>query len=299
MRTLQRNRELWALLLALLCLGPGTGLSPVFAQDQGSYRILVTNDDGIESAGIKTLVKELARVGEVTVSAPLGNRSGTSHSISVTSGSAFRVRTLEMEGAAVALAVDATPADAVSFGILTRGAQDAFDLVVSGINRGSNVGNVAHYSGTVGAAMEAAYHGLPAVAVSQDRSLSDFVLAARFTAELAALLKEEGAPRGVVLSINVPAAAADGLKEAVIASMGGSFFRVSGYRRVRQEGRDELWSAIPRLESEAPPGSDTEAYFDGNITITPLRFDWTHLDLKQELQGWAHRIHQRLSPAPE
>lgn len=254
-------------------------------QQSRAYRILVVNDDGIESAGLTALVKELSVVAEVVVCAPEGNRSGSSHSISVLS-EPLTVVERNIDGATYACAVSGTPADAANFGILKLGAEKPFDLVVSGINAGSNVGNVAHYSGTIGAAMEAAYRGVPAIAVSQSSRSRDYSLAARFTARFVGELRKHGPAAGIVYSINVPAAIDEAKRSAAPARMGGSYLGVSGYTETKAEDGKAVYRAVVRRNSTAAPDSDTYAFQRGRITITPLRFDWTDEGVLGKLRSW-------------
>ncbi len=265
----------------LLVLALFAGATLLSAQ-QVSLRILVTNDDGYESPGLTALVGELATLGEVVVAAPSANRSGSSHSYGST-GEPIAARRVEIAGATEAWSVDATPAVATAFGLAGPSAARGFDLVVSGINRGANVGEISHLSGTVGAAMEAIYRGVPGIAVSQDATSTDFGAAARFTAALVRRLSSVGFPPGTVLSINVPAQATRGDAEAVAVPMGGSYFVVDAFTAV--EGTDH-YRLSPRLVSEAPPGSDTEAYLAGKITVTPLGFDWTDRELLARAEEW-------------
>ena len=161
-----------------------------------------------------------------------------------------------------------------------------FDLVVSGINRGANVGAASHMSGTIGAAMMGVFYGVPAVAVSSGAG-NDFDYAARFAAAFIEELKERPAMPGVVLSINVPRATEDETEGVVVAKMGGIQLSFA-YEEV--EGADGNRRFRPRIGLAAsgfPEGSDTEAFTDGMITITPLQFDWTAYSVVDQLEGWA------------
>jgi len=260
-------------------------------EEPAPYRVLITNDDGIESPGVSALVTEFAAFAEVWVSAPAENCSGSSAS-SDGFGRALTLVEHEIEGAQRACAVGGKPVDAAQFGIHALGREGPdggaarFDLVVSGINHGANVGELAHYSGTVGAAVAAAHCGIPAIAVSQERSLEDFGFTARFTARFAReLLAREPRP-GVIYSINVPAGSADEIRGVVPAYMGGAVFGVDGYA----EGEDEDGKAVCRARlrryTQGPAGSDTAQFLARNITITPLRFDWTDREVLAELGDW-------------
>lgn len=276
------TRSLCPIFLPLLAiLLPGFA----FAAPPTDLRILVTNDDGYKSAGLTALVAELAKIGTVVVSAPLKNRSGASHAIEI--AAPISVKEVPIEGAQKAYAVDASPATAASWGITALGAERPIDVLVSGINRGANVGNVAHYSGTVGAAMEGVYRGIPSLAVSQDAAAGDYTVAARYTARLLRALHKRGFLDGIVLSINVPLTAITGHNaEVVAAPMGGSYLDLGRYTRLSEDGADSVWQADPGRAQEAPAGTDTADYLGGRITVTPLRFDWTDPDALAGLRAW-------------
>jgi len=144
---------------ALSCGGEPAAETVEATQADAPYHILVTNDDGIDSPGIQALATALGEVGEVTVVAPCSQQSGTSMSISL--DEEFRVRATPAGNC-----VDVTPASAVRLGVQALAPESGFDLVVSGINIGANVGEISHMSGTVGAAMMGAYLAIPAVPAS-------------------------------------------------------------------------------------------------------------------------------------
>src|SRR5580698_6269822 len=170
-------------------------------------RILVVNDDGIDSEGIGVLARALQALGEVTVVAPDGDRSGTSHSISV--HSAVRAQAMPADGGVRRYACSGTPADCVLLGVNELcGARP--HLVVSGINRGANLADDVNYSGTVAAAVEATITGIPAIAVSLVSSWPKFDpvlhwdVAAAVTRDLAADVLRERLPPGTYWNVNVP-----------------------------------------------------------------------------------------------
>ncbi|MAF64578.1 MAG: 5'/3'-nucleotidase SurE [Planctomycetes bacterium] len=289
MKTLQRNplrRPLALTAVTALALLPAARWSaPASAQaGEEAARILVTNDDGWDSDGLAALVASLMKLGEVVVCAPLQNRSGASHSAEIFRGE-HALREVTVEGASEAWAVDGTPSDAVTFALTSLGGERGFDLVVSGINAGANVGEVAHYSGTVGAALEAVGLGVAAIAVSQEAPRG-FADTARFTADLARRLLTEGADAGVVYSVNVPRHRAEGPQPVAVAPMGGRFLRVAGVRISDPVDGQSSFRAELEFGREAPEGSDTRAFFAGAITITPLRFDWTDTASLERLRKW-------------
>ena len=157
--------------IALFVLLVAFFVAPLSWQDEG-YHILLTNDDGIQSQGLQVLAEKLRGVGQVHVIAPCGERSGSSMSVALRDE--LRLRPIERDADTLEHCVDTTPAGAVLLGITTLSPQGGFDLVVSGINRGANVGTSSHMSGTVGSAMMGALYGVPALAVSFGARSADF-----------------------------------------------------------------------------------------------------------------------------
>lgn len=248
-------------------------------------RILVTNDDGIDAPGILALVKELSRLGDVVVAAPMENKSGISHATTFLS-QPLRVEERTMDGAVFACAVGGTPADAVNFGVVHLGRERKFDLVVSGINAGANIGEVAHLSGTVGAALEGVVLGLPSIAVSQGSRGQDFALSAAFTARFIEAMTRHGWMPRTAYSINVPSSDPAAIRGVTAARMGGSSFRIDRYQETRDEATGEVrYRAVAAPAGEPPAGSDAAAFRAGRITITPLRFDWTDDMAMESLRG--------------
>ena len=274
------------------CTAPASEVSEDAAD--GPYHILVTNDDGIGSPGIRELADALRGVGEVTVVAPCGQRSGSSMSVQL--GREHRLTAVGEEDNPWGHCIEATPADAVLLAIQALAPEDGFDLVVSGINAGANTGDLGHMSGTVGAAMMGAYYGVPAVAVSLGGRAMEFGYAAAFTARFVEQLRQRPPLPGVVLSINFPAATEDAITGVSVARAGGSYLGF-GYDEV--DPVDGVRVFRPRFESvdTHPPGSDSEAFAAGMITIAPLRFDWTDEDVLREMGTWG--LDHRLAGPPE
>lgn len=252
-------------------------------------RILLTNDDGINAQGIGILAGELASAGDVTVVAPSGERSGAAQSISVR-------RPVACEQAADGRwSVDGTPADAVIIALHKLLAEPP-DLVVSGINLGANAGQNVHYSGTVGAAMEAAINRIPAFALSvaSRNPQCDCRPAARLGRELARLLLEEKLPEGVLLNVNVPE-----------AWNGEVRFTRQSQRITRNLLREEagprgpiFWLQEIQLLQPIENDSDYAALRANQAAITPLWVDRTHLSSLNHLSHLAARLESLLGYRP-
>lgn len=264
------------------------------AHDARPYHILVTNDDGIESPGIRELAHALRDVGEVTVVAPCGQMSGSSMSVQL--GREKRLTPVSDENGTWGHCVDATPADAAMLALEALAPAGGFDLVVSGINAGANTGDFGHMSGTVGAAMMGAYYGVPAVASSLGGEEMDFAYPAAFTVRFVEELRRRPPMPGLVLSVNFPAAREDVITGVAVARMGGSYIRF-GYEEVEPDGAVRVFRPTFAPPEGHPTGSDTEAFMAGMITIAPLRFDWTDEEALRELAAWEldHRLGM---PAP-
>jgi 5'-nucleotidase len=239
-------------------------------------RILVVNDDGIDSPGIIALAETLGALGRVTVVAPDGDRSGMSHSISTR----HVVTSIERRGRAVpSFACSGTPADCVVLGVNELcGATP--DLVVSGINRGANLADDINYSGTVGAAVEAVVVGIPAIAVSLaisydgDDADEHWGTAARVATDVAAEVLADPLPAGSYLNINVP--------NRPYAALAGRRYTRQGRKSYAERlARDETVAGASYYWVWANPvhgggaDDDTTAVDDGYASITPLRIDRT------------------------
>ncbi|MBL4580566.1 MAG: hypothetical protein JKY29_02010, partial [Gammaproteobacteria bacterium] len=172
-------------------------------------------------------------------------------------------------------------------GIKELGKDQPFDIVVSGINRGANVGDVSHLSGTVGAAMEGLYHGLPAIAVSEDPNSENTAITAKFTADLVDRYRRLGAPDGTMISINVPAGP---LKGVAVRPMGDSYLQTGSYEAAAQNGKSTDYERIRLIVNSEDPTTDTYAYQQGYIAVTPLKFDWTDFEMLDEVESWNLQI---------
>jgi 5'-nucleotidase len=250
-------------------------------------RILVTNDDGIFSEGIKLLAKALGEVGEVTVVAPDREQSATGHALTL--HHPLRIRTLE-EGW---YSVDGTPTDCVNLAVMSLMADEPPDLVCSGINFGSNLGDDVTYSGTVSATFEGSLLGIPSVAFSQQ--IGDefsFEPGARAAGRFIAELLAEALPPDLLLNVNFPTGEIRGIE---LTRLGKRRYSQSVVEKVDPRGRKYYWiHGDPEWEKEE--GTDFFAIHQHKVSVTPLHLDLTDyrgLDSYGGLQRRLHRIFAR------
>ncbi|MGD8997101.1 MAG: 5'/3'-nucleotidase SurE [Anaerolineae bacterium] len=247
-------------------------------------RILVTNDDGIRAPGLLALRNACTEVGDVTVLAPDHNWSASGHV--KTMHKPLRVRELTLADGTPALSTTGAPSDAVALAMLGM-IEDPIDLVVSGVNRGPNLGHDVTYSGTVTAAMEAAISGVPAIAVSlSSREDDHYGTAAQFAASLARDILDKGLPKGVLLNVNVPPFPTDELAGVAVTRMGLRIYRDELVRRLDPRGRPYYWIGGPAPTGIEEQGTDIWAIANRYISVTPIQLDLTAHNLLQTLQEW-------------
>lgn len=238
------------------------GIKPV---SKKRARILLTNDDGMNALGLRTLYEAVKSLGEVWIVAPNGEQSGAGHSfrphkpIRVAKVSARRYK------------VYGTPTDCV---LLAHHAfmRSPIDLVISGINHGPNMGDDVTYSGTVAAAIEGTILGLPAVAVSLVNKHMNHDLAKRFIHELTHLLLKLKPLNNTFLNINIPAQPVKGIR---VTRLGKRIYRDSARRHLTPKGH-VYYTIDGELDCRSDTGSDCEAIAEGYISITPLHLDLTN-----------------------
>jgi 5'-nucleotidase len=267
-------------------------------------KVLLTNDDGIQASGLHALRKALLEIPaiELAVIAPDSNRSATARSI--TTRRPLWVEEVEFGDGTSGYATDGTPVDCVRFATLGL-IEFKPELIVSGINHGSNLGDDITYSGTVAAALEGVVLGVPSVAVSQQSQaremdfrlgdVFDFETAAAFTARVIERIDDVPLPEGTLLNINVPAGAATSVE---VARLGKRIYR-DALRLVDTEGdtrrRFRVYGDSPVHDDEE--GTDLAAIAAGRIAVTPLHFDLTAEHGLEELR--AYDLARLLAPAAE
>jgi 5'-nucleotidase len=246
--------------------------------------IVVTNDDGIHAPGLRALVDVLKEIATVTVVAPSNERSAAAQSLTLRQP-IYCDLIAERE-----YAIEGTPADAMILAFHTL-LKEKPDLVVSGINRGGNLGENVYYSGTVGAAMEAAINRVPAIAVSVAYRQKDFdyTPAAHFIRTLAPLIITEGLPPGVLLNVNVPQPWTGGVRFTRQSSKVTRNLLKPG---VDPRGRHYYWLSEQQLTEGIEPDTDLAAIRDGAISITPLVLDHTHAPSLNHLSHWTKLLEE-------
>jgi 5'-nucleotidase len=265
------------LVALLLCL-----LVPARAQrpQPPPYRILISNDDGVRAPGIAMVAQTLQAIGDVTIVAPADNQSGKGHSI-VTSEPVLR-EDLTLPNGLRAIGLTATPATTVNVAIRNIMTIRP-DLVVSGINRGYNLGYSAYLSGTVGAAREGAIHGVPAIAASlaEDGAPRDYVYAAEEVLCVARRVKQYGLPPNTFLNVNIPAKPANGYKGYQITSQAQKKEGEEHFAEMKHpSGRTIYWS-VYKEGGDGPQGTDMSAVSNGYVSVTPMKvgeFDSSQVD---------------------
>jgi 5'-nucleotidase len=251
-------------------------------------RILVSNDDGVFAAGIQALAAALVAAGhEVSVVCPDRERSATGHGLTLHDP----IRVDEVHGifapGVLAWACSGTPADCVKLGLgaLLDGPPD---LVCAGINHGSNLGNDVLYSGTVSAAMEGAMEGIPAIAFSLSSYTSrDFAVAAEVAASLVDQVLAAPMPVGTLLNVNIPAVGRSEITGAKLCRQGIRRYEDQFERRLDPKGRTYFWlmgEALEEVDLYNPtrpdlPPTDVQMIREGFVTIVPLQFDLTRMDV--------------------
>ena len=231
-------------------------------------RILVTNDDGVHSQGIHALAAALRPLGDVLIVAPHIEASAIGHALTLR-----RPLRIEQVGEGV-FEVDGTPTDCVNVAVIKSYAGALPDLVVSGINKGYNLGDDVTYSGTVAGAMEGALLGIASIAVSLERGHSqiDFAPAARAASDIAALVLREGLPARTFLNLNVPPGEPRGFRLTVQAKRNHV---TTVDERLDPRGRPYYWIEEGQNDWESHDRSDYQAVRDGVVSVTPLQPDLT------------------------
>lgn len=252
----------------------------------GKLNVLLTNDDGIDAPGMRALIRGAAPLGNLYVCAPVAEQSAMGHRVTVFTD--LRVESREVAGAHAAYAIYGSPADCVKFMMTADLAMARPDLVISGVNNGSNTGCNICYSGTVAAAQEAALFNVPAVAFSLCYDFGgetpDYSAAEEHIAVLARHALN-GLPRGSLLNVNVPNGPAERVRGIVVTRQGSSWFSDIFERMGADTAGGDLYRNVgSKLIPDDEDGSDSWAIHHDRISVTPLRFDRTDYDYLDALR---------------
>lgn len=245
-------------------------------------RILISNDDGIHAEGIQVLAQALQQIASIDIVAPDRNRSGASNSLTL--HAPLRLKKLTPN----TISVEGTPTDCVHVaitGLLTHEP----DMVVSGINESSNLGDDILYSGTVAAAIEGRYLGKPAIAISLVSDISVFYhysTAAEVSKLLVQRLIANPLPAGTILNVNVPNVSFAELKGFEVTRLGRRHRASKTIEQIDPRGQKCYWIGVAGSEQDAGPGTDFYAISQGKVSITPLQIDFTHYQAFDELSAW-------------
>lgn len=240
-------------------------------------KILVTNDDGIHSAGIKALAEALEELGDVVVVAPAHEMSAASHSLTLMRP--LRIDKIDERH----YSVDGTPTDCITLAMSHILKGDPPNLVVSGINKGGNLGDDVTYSGTVAGALEASIYGLPGIAMSLVQRVNfDFGPAAEFARALARRVLGDGLPLGTLLNVNVPPGPIRGVR---VTKQGTKIIKPTIIEGTDPRQRKYYWIGEEALTWNEEEGTDYEALRQGLVSITPLRNDLTDYRVLNEIKS--------------
>lgn len=247
-------------------------------------RILICNDDGINADGIVALVREIRKIADVTVVAPSTQQSAVGHAITV--NYPLRAVARRVDNDIPGYAVEGTPADCVKLGVGFL-MKEKPDMVLSGINHGSNTAINIIYSGTVSAATEGTILGIPSIAVSLASSQStDFDYAAKLAGRLTLLVAEKGLPPGTLLNVNVPGIPQSEIKGIMVTTQGISTWVDRFDVRRDPANREYFWLTGSMNVIDTETSADHVAVMNHYVSITPVKYELTDKKLFDEMLGW-------------
>ena len=246
--------------------------------------ILISNDDGFRAAGIQELAEAMLPYGDVTIVAPDGPRSGFSGAITTTQP--LRLKHRHTTGSLEVYSCEGTPVDCVKLALNTVFADTRPDLVLSGINHGSNEGICVSYSGTLGAAREGCIYGIPSLAVSLDDTAwhPDFTDSIDYTKKVVELMQQTKLPHQTMLSLNVPKDKPKGLK---ICPMTVGRFVEEFVNSQDGRGKESHWMTGYQIPTDEADRGDWHYLREGWATLTPLQLDTTNHSYISELRSLA------------
>ena len=246
-------------------------------------QILITNDEGIEAAGLWSLVRHFEKFSDITVVAPDSEKSATGMGITI--HEPIYLREYQTHEGRRGWAVGGTPVDCVKLA-MDEILEKKPDIILSGINLGCNAGINALYSGTVAAALEGAIHNIPSIAISLD-SYTELIFdpAAKYALKLVKnILKKKWLPGGIALNINVPALPEHSIKSPIISKQGMALFHENFDKRLTPSGKHYYWMSGEKYHTNNDLDTDENAVRQGHIAITPIRPNLTANNLLSVLQ---------------
>jgi 5'-nucleotidase len=233
---------------------------------------------------LAALYQEIRKIGEVTVVAPDSEKSAVGHAITISDP--LRVWPFEKNGEFFGYAVTGTPAVCVKIAYWAL-LNHKPDLVISGINLGSNTGINVIYSGTVSAATEGTILGIPSFAISLTTYKNpDFTYAAKFASKLSKVILDKGLPRGVFLNVNVPPIKEEQIKGVAITRQGKAIYKEKFDKRIDPQHRVYYWLTGKKVQLEEDSDVDDRAILQNEVSITPIHYDLTHYGFLKELKTW-------------
>ncbi len=251
---------------------------------QKQIRILLTNDDGIAAPGLAAVYQQLKQIGEVVVVAPDSEKSAVGHAITLSDP--LRVWDYKKNGEVFGYAVNGTPADCVKIAYWAL-LDYKPDLVVSGINLGSNTGINVIYSGTVSAATEGTILNIPSFAISLTTYTNpDFTFAAKFARKLAKKVLAKGLPQGTFLNVNIPPEKEEEIHGVVITRQGQAVFKERFDKRIDPQNRVYYWLTGKKVQLEEDSNVDDRAILNKKVSITPIHYQLTNFSFIDELKSW-------------
>ncbi|HZK25495.1 MAG TPA: 5'/3'-nucleotidase SurE [Oscillospiraceae bacterium] len=249
-------------------------------------RVLVTNDDGVYAEGIQALAQEITKIAETYVVAPDHEQSATGHAITMHRPLLAEEVKYHHLPELSPWKVNGTPADCVKLAVEALLPHKP-DLVISGINRGANLGTDVLYSGTVSAAIEGVVLGIPAIAVSlAEYHDPHYEYAAAFTARLAKQFMQQKQEGEMLLNVNVPGCAAEEIRGVAVNRLGVRHYKNPFEKRTDPRGRSYYWLAGEIVDLEGENDTDVAAIKAGKISITPIQHDLTNFLLLDKVREW-------------
>jgi 5'-nucleotidase len=254
-------------------------------------RILLTNDDGVYAPGLRALRAELKKIGDVTVVAPATEQSAAGHSITLLTPLVVQ-EVLDEHNQPMGWAVEGRPADCVKLALLELLKEPA-DLVVSGLNAGSNAGINVLYSGTVAAAIEGAFFRRISIAVSLEYTKPkplDFPRAASMARGVIEQILAQNPAPGSLFNVNIPSLEKGPVRGIRVVPQTVAPYVETFDRRVDPRGRVYFWSGPTLTYSNPRPDTDVTALAEGYVTITPLQFNLTHGEYLEKMKHWEWKL---------